>query len=228
MAKQPNANQKIMSSEEKDIIRANNARRKEDNADSAQAIRKAEVAVFEKEKENLPTLIERRKNELASALESELKPKGLTAPTIYRLLSWQGAPNTSRGYSGTELMIAKEGYQIAIEMINEKVHYVPSISSFCNYVGISSALYKNYMASPNEPIRNAILMIDDYIKGVMLDAATTRNTDNMTSVFRAKAEHGMTEANAPQIIEYKSSIDVQEIRDKIKNMRVIDADYKEK
>jgi len=220
-------NAKVMSDEEKKIISDSSIERKENKLNDERAVKRAQERVFEKEKMNLPILIEERMTALANGLANDITVKGLSAPAIYKLLAWQGISTVRKGYSASELIVAKEAYQKAVCMINEKVHYVPSISSFCAFVGISSATYKNYMQSPDEDKRDAILMIDDYIKGVMLDAATTRNADSVMATFRGKSEHGMTEANAPIVVEYRNAPDIEEIRRKVKGLTVLDAEFKE-
>jgi len=73
-------------------------------------------------------------------------------------------------------------------------------------------------------------MIDDYIKQMLLDSSKMRKTDAATSIFVAKAEHQMTEAVNPQLINYNNQVSLESVNsliDRIKG-KVIEADFKEK
>lgn len=230
----PKRNQKVMGEEEKEILRESAKVRNEQRYNDEKALKQAEVTLFEKERDNLPALIENRLHALAEALETvslnKDNVKGLTAPAIYKLLSMQSLPNPKRSYNAEQILIAKEAYMNAVEMVNEKVFHVPSIAGFCNFIGVSTNTYKNYMQSPKDDLRDAIMQVDDYIRDIAMSSAKTRVTDSMTTIFSMKAEHGMTEANAPQVIEVRNSVDVSDIRKRISELNgtVIDADFKEK
>ena len=83
--------------------------------------------------------------------------------------------------------------------------------------------------------REVMNRIDDYIVDTSLHLSVQKKTDNYTTVFRAKAQHGMVEQSAPIIVEHRTAPDRNEMLDKISGIRekygigkVVDADFKEK
>lgn len=229
-----NKNQKSIPPSEREKILEGANRQKEQNSKDKYAIKKAEKQLFDKEKENLPQLIEQRLNELETVLEKELEDVvGLKAPRIHSLISRQSLVTTSSliGYSPKELFVVYQGYMKLVEMINKFTMYVPSIKSFCAFAGFSTVTFKNYLQSPDEEKRNVAQMIDDYISDMLLDASKMRKTDASTSIFVAKSEHGMTEAVNPQAIQHTTQVDIKSILDRvadIRNGKVVDAEFKEK
>ena len=225
----PNMNQKVIDEDERDKINEGIKKRKEQDRNYLAELNKAEKKIVKKEMEKLPQLLENRLNEIVSVLEENLENhKGLTSTVIHKLISRRNIGLV--GYSSKELFILLEAYQELINKINEKILYIPSIGSFCSFAGISSSTYKSYLNSQDEAKREAMTMIDDYIKQMLLDSSKMRKTDAATSIFVAKAEHSMTEAISPNLINYNNQVSLESVNSLIDRIKgnIIEADFTEK
>ena len=226
----PSRNQKVMSDNEKELLKEGMERQREIDEEDRKAILEADSAIFAKEQQNLPQLLEQRIASLELALEEELEDiKGLKAARIHQLIGRN--TNGLAGYSAKELNIVFEAYKNMIVMINKHTLYVPSMKNFCAFAGFSTITYKNYLQSPDDEKRNVMQMIEDYITDINIDASKMRRTDNATTIFELKSTHGQVEAVAPQQINFGGQVSVSEIMNRIsqiKQGKVVDADFKEK
>jgi predicted Fe-S protein YdhL (DUF1289 family) len=187
----PNNNQKVISKGERDKILEGAKIKKEVDSKDKMTIKQAEKAIFEKDKLNLPQLLEQRLNEIETVLENELKDiVGLKSARIHQLISRQSLLNTSSmmGYSAKEMFIVYQSYQQLVEKINKFTLFIPSQKNFCAFAGFSTLTYKNWLQNSDEEKRNVMQMIDDYISDMLLDASKMRKSDAATSIFVAKAE----------------------------------------
>lgn len=234
MSKKPSRNQKVMSEEEKDIIRQNSVKKQENINRDKMTIRQVEAKLFEEEKKNLPQLLDEKINEIVNVLEAELdEMSGLKSARIHQLISRQTYQVNQGfvGYSAKELYIVFNAYKDLVDKINRHHLFVPSIKNFCSFAGFSSITYKNYLQSPDEEKRNVAQMIDDYISDMLLDASKMRKTDASTSIFVAKAEHQMAEAVNPTIIQHTGQVNLDQVFSRINEIKkgnVIDAEFNEK
>lgn len=114
-------------------------------------------------------------------------------------------------YSNAELGILFDYYKQFIEQINKVQTYLPTKKNFCSFAGISSYTYDNYKRSEDSERREIMQMIDDYISDLQLTSAQNGEIKEITTIFRAKAEHGMVEQNAPIVIEHKSEANMDTI-----------------
>lgn len=230
----PHKNQKVMSDEEKEIVSKNSKIKQENEFKDKLTIKQAERLIFEREKENLPQVLNQRLQEIEIALENELDDiVGLKSARIHQLISRQSNITSGAmiGYTAKELFIVYDVYQQLVEKINRFTLYIPSIKSFCAFAGFSTNTFKNLLQSPDEEKRNVAQMIDDYISDMLLDASKMRKTDASTSIFVAKSEHGMTEAVNPQSIQHTTQVDLGQIFNRIEEIKkgvVVDAEFKEK
>jgi hypothetical protein len=226
----PNKNQKKMSDYEKEKLREGAERKKKQDEMDLLDIKEAEKQLFEKEKANLPTLLETRLNEIETAIAKEVEDiKGLPAPRIHQLIARKTIG--SIGYSAKELAILLKAFEEMVVKINQHTIFVPSISHFCAFAGFSSATYKSYLNSTDEEKREVMTMIDDYIRGMLLDSSKMRRTDPATSIFVAKAEHQMAEASNPQVITFQNAPNIERIMEKVREInkdKVVEAEFKEK
>ena len=229
-----NKNQKKMTDYEKQKLKEGAAKDKELKEEQKLTIKQAEQMIFNREKENLPQVLEQRLNEIEKVLEEELDGiVGLKSARIHQLISRQTYLTTSSmvGYSPKELFVVYQAYQQLVEKINRITLFIPSMKSFCSFAGISTMTFKNYLQSPDEEKRNVAQMIDDYISDMLLDASKMRKTDASTSIFVAKSEHGMTEAVNPMTIQATTQVSVDQVLariNEIKKGNVVDAEFKEK
>lgn len=226
----PNRNQKIISEEERNAMSEGAKVARLKKAQDTEALNKAQRALFEKSKENLPIVLKERIADLEIALERDLPEyAGLRASRIHQLIS--RTTSGLVGYTGKELAIVFDYYKEMVDMINKHTLFIPSIKNFCAFAGFSSSTYKSYQQSPDDEKREVMAMIDDYISDMLLDASKMRKTDASTSIFVAKAEHQMTEAVNPQQYQSQNNINIEEVMARIAQIRsgvVIEADFKEK
>lgn len=229
----PKRNQKKITPEEREKINEGIQKKKEQDEEYRISLKEAEIKIFEKAKENLPTLLKERLCEVEKALETELNGyAGLTSTKIHQLISRQTyySTNGSISYSPKEIMIVFDAYKSVIEIINRKCLFVPSLKNFCAFAGISSNTFMNYLQSPDEDKRNAARMVDDYLSDMLLDAAKMRRTEAAPSIFEAKSVHQMTEAVNPMVIQSGSNINIDSVKSKIAQIRqghIVEAEYKE-
>ncbi len=140
------------------------------------------------------------------------------APSIIELktlISEKNLVGLSPKYNNTELAILFNYYKEFIQKINEKTTYLPSKQNFCSFAGISTQTYDKYKQSDDADRREIMQQIEDYITDIMLTSAQNGNIKEISTLFRAKAEHGYVEAQAPIVIQHKGDIDINDIKKQI-------------
>ena len=175
--------------------------------------------VLAKYKADLPTYLDQKLQGLIITLEDHTSPKGLTTAEILSLIRAKNMYGTVPKYSVEELSILFEYYQKYIVEINKRVKFPPSKKNFCAFCGISTNMYDSYLTSEDEARSEQMRMIDDYITDVNLVSAQTKEIDNISTMFRTKAEHGMVEASAPVVIEHKSEFNLNKIQQQIAQLK---------
>lgn len=182
-------------------------------------VKAGEKSILEEFKNNLPEYLECRLQALALEISSREEVQGLSTIEINELLRPHGLIGQPLRYTAEELNIVFEYYRQAIVAINKKVKYPPSKGSFCAFADISTATYNNYLRSPDENIQEVILRINDYLVDTTLTSAQLKEIDNITTMFRGKAEFGMVEAQAPITIEHRSETDMNKISAMIQQLK---------
>ena len=73
-------------------------------------------------------------------------------------------------------------------------------------------------------------IIDDYILGNILTSAQVGQLEKITSIFSAKAQHGLVEATTPVVIKHEKEMDIETIKKKMSEIKknAIEVDYEEK
>ena len=225
----PKRNQKVMTDEEQAIVQKGREKKARELIKEKELDEEVKLELIKKDKENLPQVLEQRTNELALALSDR---SDIPYQTVYNIIAKKTLCATKNSYSNDELNIALNEFRNVVSMITETQPYFnPSINLFCAYLGISTATYKSWLQSTDETRREVIQMIDDYISDTNLTLSQQRKLDNFTTVFRAEAQHGIVRQQANVVIEHKSAVDLDEIHDRILQIRkgkVVDADFKEK
>ena len=122
-------------------------------------------------------------------------------------------------YTPEELGVLLESYTRIIEMINEKQTYPPTIKNFCSYIGISTNTYNEWLVSTDSNRKEIMQRIDDYISDMALSLAQIRKVDTIATMFRAKTEHKMVEAQAPTVIRHEESVSLDEIKEQLKALQ---------
>lgn len=181
----------------------------------------------------IPTM-QKKVEEIANKVEELIGDDvGLLAPQIELIIGNRSIVDIAsvtnpRMYTAEELMIGLEMYRQVIAHINTKVLYPPSIYTFCSFMNMSSSQYKSYLTDPDKA--EAMRMIDDYIAGVQFTSAQMGKLKEISTIFGLKAVHGWYEAQAPVQIKSEVKLDINEIRNTIKEInkgKVIDAEYEE-
>lgn len=235
MTNKVNRNQKVMGSAEKEIVKKNHVKRKENEIVDKETVRQAEIRIFEQGKATLPEILKQRLETITTALATELKDfSGLKETRIHQLISRDSYLSINEGvvkYTPTELMIVFEVYKEIVVKVNEIVLFVPSRASFCSFAGFSTITFKNNLQSPNDDTRNAYQIIEDYIIEMNMSSSKMRKTDAATSIFEMETVHQMVKATTPQIINVNHSDNYESIKNRIlelQNREIVDADFKEK
>lgn len=185
--------------------------------------------IFEKSKENLLPTIKEKVQKITDYLESINEIKGLSTTQLTPLFASRSIDDmltiNHKTYTEEELAIAFEEYVKMVAKINQYTKFVPTKKNFCLFLGISSTTYDNYLVHPEKAEITRI--IDDYLTDTMLTSAQNREVAELTTMFRAKSEHGMIEAQAPTIIKHEKQVDLEEINKQLKSLerKVIEADY---
>lgn len=186
------------------------------------------IELKEKEKELSKTKVELIKREFQDNLQNYMDNKlseivdklneikgGMSTVEIKSLLTLENTVGRSPKYSNTELAILFDYYKKFIQAINRKQRFLPTKNNFCSFIGISSKTYDVYRGSDDEERREIMQMIDDYIVDLQLTSAQNGGAKEITTIFRAKAEHGMIEAQAPIVFEHKSEVNIDNIMKQI-------------
>ena len=172
---------------------------------------------FEEEKKNIPTILENKINKIAERLAE--KSDGISPTEIYSIMRNENYLGIKKKYTPEELGVLLESYTRIIEMINEKQTYPPTIKNFCSYIGISTNTYNEWLVSTDSNRKEIMQRIDDYISDMALSLAQIRKVDTIATMFRAKTEHKMVEAQAPTVIRHEESVSLDEIKEQLKALQ---------
>lgn len=177
---------------------------------------KAQAELVKQEfQDNLKENLEQRMSELVDKLEHIDSKKKLSTMELKTLLSQKNVIGQSPKYSVAELAILFDYYKQFIIKINECQSYLPTKKNFCGFVGISSSQYDMWRQSDDTQRQEMMQIIDDYITDLQLTSAQNGEIREITTMFRAKSEHGMVEASAPVVIEHKSETNIDNIMQQI-------------
>lgn len=190
--------------------------------------------MLEHSKKDLIPTMQKKLKEVSQKIEDLVgKDEGLIATQIELIISNRSLNDiacsiTNKSFTPEELIIGLELYRQVIAKINEKIAYPPSVFTFCSFMNMSTATYKNYKTDPDRS--EAIQMIDDYIAGVKLTSAQLGKIKEVTTIFELKSVHGFYEAQAPVVVKQNIKLDINEIQNQVKalnNEKIVDADYEE-
>ena len=231
----PKRNQKVMSEEELETIKDGRTKRQSKDKHDIELIEKKKIEIAKQESKKLPAILQEKTSELAELIADD-EVLQIPYQRIIALISSNHNMSVKVSYTNDELNIAFNEFRLLLAKLSEKMpNMTPSIEMFCAYIGISTGTYKSWRNSSDEMRREVMNRIDDYIVDTSLHLSVQKKTDNYTTVFRAKAQHGMVEQSAPIIVEHRTAPDRNEMLDKISGIRekygigkVVDADFKEK
>lgn len=173
---------------------------------------KVKAELVKKEyQDNLKEELEQKMFDLAYKLKHLEEGEKLSVIELKSLLSQKNIVGLSPKYSNTELAILFEYYKQFIQAINKKTSYIPTKEDFCSFAGISTATYNNWKQSDDNERRDIMQKIDDYLVDIHLTMAQRGDVKEITSIFRAKAEFGLVEAQAPQVVKHEMENDMKQI-----------------
>lgn len=188
-------------------------------AEEKKELTKLEGKLIEKEyKEGLKDHLEQQLFDLKYKIKRVDPDNKLTLIEIDRLLRGKSLIGGVL-YSAEELSLLFDYYREFIGEINKVTRYIPSKKNFCGFAKMSSSTYDSYLINGDAQKVEIMKMIDDYITDISLTLAQHREIDNATTMFRAKAEHGMIEATAPIVIKREEQVNLDEIREQIKALK---------
>ena len=175
---------------------------------------KAEL-VKKEYQDNLTNYLEEKLYELQNKMIKTEAGQEMSIIEIKDLISQKNVIGLSPKYNNTEIAILFDYYKRFIKQINNKIAYLPTKEDFCSFAGISTTMYNNWKRSEDAERREIIQMIDDYLVDIHLTMAQHGDIKEITSIFRAKSEFGLVEAQAPTVIEHKATVDLEDIQKQI-------------
>ena len=161
--------------------------------------------------DNLKEYLEQKEYDLAYKLKHLEEGKNLSVIELKSLLSQKNVIGLSPKYSTTELAILFDYYKQFIQQINEKTPYIPTKEDFCSFAGISTNVYNNWKQGEDAERRDMMQKIDDYLVDIHLSMAQRGDIREISTIFRAKSEFGMVEAQAPTVIKHEMQSDMKQI-----------------
>ena len=161
--------------------------------------------------DNLKEILEQKMFDLAYKLKHIEEGKDLSVIELKSLLSQKNVIGLSPKYSTTELAILFDYYKQFIQQINEKTSYIPTKEDFCSFSGISTNVYNRWKQSEDAERREIMQKIDDYLVDIHLSMAQRGDIKEISTIFRAKSEFGMVEAQAPTVVKHEMESDMKQI-----------------
>jgi hypothetical protein len=94
--------------------------------------------------------------------------------------------------SADEVLHCLVMYQEIMAYINEKCVFVPSIETFCMFMGWTAQIYRKMLLDAPSDIRDTMAMVEDYIIESQLSAAQRGFIKGNVTKFRSQiaGEHG--------------------------------------
>ena len=186
--------------------------KKIEQKEQQEKLTKVKTELVKKEyQDNLKEVMEQKMFDLAYKLKHMEEGKNLSVIELKSLLSQKNTVGISPKYSTTELAILFDYYKQFIQQINEKTSYIPTKEDFCSFAGVSTVTYNNWKQSDDAERREIMQKIDDYLVDIHLSMAQRGDIREISTIFRAKSEFGMVEAQAPQVIKHEMESDMKQI-----------------
>ena len=181
---------------------------------------KLKTQLIEKEyKDNLKDVMEQRLFDFKNKLMLLDRDRSLSAIQIENLIRGKSIYGRSMVYSSDELAFLFDYYKEFISEINKVTRFVPTKPNFCGFIGMTTDTYDEYLCNREQSKREVMKMIDDYIIGIQLSLAQSKEIDNVTTIFRGKTEHKMVEASAPIVIKSERTVDIEEMNRQIEALK---------
>lgn len=173
-------------------------------------------------KENLPKIIEERKQSLIEEINNYIEENDVTRISyakMYELMSSSNRYNRTK-YSAEELFISFQVYKsVTSDISKANPKHFPNKQGFCNFIGISTSTYDAYKTQDDNEIVEVINRIDDYLTDVQLTMAQTGLINPGATMFRMKTEHGYVEPSEMIQINNEVTANTSEIRQRLMSVR---------
>ena len=185
---------------------------------------KAKALIADKFVKDFPKYVEERKGEFGKALQNYVVECGnaLGDPTLagkVPVLRLQEALCKSfvtstikiegKKYNASHLQIASDYYWECVGEIQEAgFTYVPTLQQFARLLNISMQTLKNYMNSPDEEMRETLLMIRDRFVDYYTSRGMSRQISEVMSIFMLKAEYNIRDNDVPQTVINNNHISI--------------------
>lgn len=188
---------------------------------------------------NLPALVEQRKNEVIQQIfdykflhteekrnkDGEIISKKLKiTPYItsnYFFRSITNLQNIEPTYSGEQLSILWDLYNEIVMQINiNLVEFTPTLSHFCKFIGMTSSGFKKMKNSSDEGIKIAANKIIDALYDESVTMAELGKHNTRASIYRMKSELERTEKEQPQVTIKATTIDLNGINKRINELSI--------
>lgn len=196
--------------------------------------------------DNLPTLVEEKKNDIVKQIENykmlygnpitdfdgnvtgyEAHPRPFVVSN-YFFRSITNLQNIEPQYNGEHLSILWDLYSYMVEQVNIYLcEFTPNLSHFCRFIGITSTGFKKLKNSSDDGIRIVAEKIYDffYDEGVTMAQLGKHNT--RATIYRMKSELERLEKEQPTVVINTNTVDLDSINKRIAeignfNKKVID------
>lgn len=186
--------------------------------------------------ENLEQIVEEKRNKLAdelieykeSILETRRTKDGLEyqVPNLnplviqsYFFKSINPIGSREPEYNAEKLALVFELYMDILTQVNIYIgEFIPNISSFCTFAGITTATFNNYKRSSDLDMRVICEKINDYCFNSNVSLAQKGSVSEKSTIYRMKVEQDKSEKAEPQIHIHANDLDLGMVRDRLKEL----------
>ena len=196
--------------------------------------------------DNLPTLVNERKNNIVEEILNYRDQHSITKydkdgnevgkivnvpPFVvanYFFRSITNLQNIEPKYNGEQLSILWDLYTDIV--INVNLHlceFTPTMSHFCRYIGVTTAGFRKMKDSPDEGIRVIANKIFDALYDENVKMAELNKHNPRATTFRMKSEMGVVEKEAPKVIVNTTTVDIDEINKRIASLAIFNKAQKD-
>lgn len=190
--------------------------------------------------DNLPKLVEERKKQLTDEIEEyydQCKTKKYTkdgnsyeivniSPIIiqrYFFKSINPIGNREPDYNAEKLAIVWDLYNEIILQINMKLgEYIPTITGFCTFAGITTATFKTYKKSNDIDLRTISEKINDSCYDANITLAQRGELKERSTIYRMKSEQEKAEKEQPVVHIHSDSVDLNAIANRLQELKDFD------
>lgn len=123
-------------------------------------------------------------------------------------------------YSSESLSIVFNLYEEICSAVNEKIgNYLPTISNFCKFAGISTTTFSNYCDSTDLSMRILTDKVLDYCFDSSVTASQLGMAKESITKYRMKTELGKIEKETPTVhIHAENIVDMKDVTERLDNL----------